>query len=97
MNKTIISIEVQDNGDKEATIIVRGELNHQIMFEEKFDYKDKEKHPLRLHLQKEQFMNIYPKLNNSLGILCVRKLLNGITQRSNMKVNPDYRNIEKKK
>lgn len=43
MNKTIISIEVQDNGDKETTIIVRGERNNQIMFEEKFDYKDEEK------------------------------------------------------
>ncbi len=38
MNKTIISIEVQDNGGKEATIIERGERNNQIMFEEKFDY-----------------------------------------------------------
>ena len=40
MNKTIISIEVQDYGDKKATIIVRGERNNQIMFEETFDYKD---------------------------------------------------------
>ncbi|MBP7209694.1 MAG: hypothetical protein KBA02_00710 [Paludibacteraceae bacterium] len=29
MNKTIISIEVQDYGDKEAAIIVRGERNNQ--------------------------------------------------------------------
>lgn len=56
MNKTIISIEAQDNGDKEATIIVRGERNNQIMFEEKFDYKDEEKHPLRLHLLKDRFI-----------------------------------------
>ena len=39
MNKTIISIEVQDHGGKEANIIVRGERNNQIMFEEKFDYR----------------------------------------------------------
>ena len=43
MNRTIISIEVQDNGGKEANIIVRGERNNQIMFEEQFDYKDEEK------------------------------------------------------
>ena len=33
MNRTIISIEVQNNHDKEANIIVRGERNNQIMFE----------------------------------------------------------------
>lgn len=32
MNKTIISIEVQDYGGKEANIIVRGERNGLIMF-----------------------------------------------------------------
>jgi hypothetical protein len=57
MDKTIISIEVQDYGDKEATIIVRGERNNQIMVEEKSDHKDEEKHPLRLHLLKERFIN----------------------------------------
>ena len=56
MNRTIISIEVQDHGGKEANIIVRGERNNQIMFEEKFDYKDEEKHPLRLHLLKDRFI-----------------------------------------
>lgn len=51
MDKTIISIEVQDHGGKEANIIVRGERNNQIMFEEQFEYhKDEEKHSLRLHL-----------------------------------------------
>lgn len=45
MNRTIISIEVQEHGGKEANIIVRGEQNNQIMFEE-------QKHPLRLHLLK---------------------------------------------
>lgn len=38
MNRTIISIEVQDHGGKEANIIVRGERNNQIMFEEQSDY-----------------------------------------------------------
>lgn len=36
MNRTIFSIEVQDYGGKEANIIVRGERNNQIMFEETF-------------------------------------------------------------
>ena len=40
MNKTIISIEVQDEGDKEATIILKGERNGQKLFEEQFKYKD---------------------------------------------------------
>ena len=39
MNRTIISIEIEDYGHKEATIFVRGERNNQIMFEEKFDYR----------------------------------------------------------
>lgn len=95
MNRTIISIEVQDEGDKEATIIVRGERNNQIMFEEQFDYKDEEKHPLRLHLLKERFLVKFPKLGESLGILCIRKLFNDITIRSKMKVNPDYRTTDK--
>jgi len=34
MNRTIILIELQDHGSKEATIIVWGERNDQIMFEE---------------------------------------------------------------
>ncbi len=33
MNRTIISIELQDNGGTEATTIVKGERNNQIMFE----------------------------------------------------------------
>lgn len=45
MNRTIISIEVQDHGGKEATIIVKGERNNQILFEEQFEYKDEEKNP----------------------------------------------------
>lgn len=43
MNRTIFLIEVQDEGSKEATIIVKGERNSQILFEEKFSYKDEEK------------------------------------------------------
>lgn len=95
MNRTTISIEVQDEGDKEATIIVRGERNSQIMFEEAFSYKDEKKHSLRLHLLKERFIKTYPLLGESLGILCLRKLFNDITIRSRMKANPDYRNRKK--
>ena len=95
MNGTIISIEVQDDGDKAATIIVKGERNNQIMFEEQFDYKNEEKHPLRLHLLSERFHRKFPQLGDSLGILCIRKLFNDITIRSKMKANPDYRTIDK--
>lgn len=91
MNRTIISIEVQDNGGKEVNIIVRGERNNQIMFEEQFDYKNEEKHFLRLHLLKGRFKEKFPKLGESLGILCIRKLFNNIAIRSKMKANPDYR------
>ena len=91
MNRTIISIEVQDYGGKDAAIIIRGERNNQIMFEEQFDYKDEEKHPLRLHLLSERFHRKFPQLGNSLGIVCIRKLFNDITIRSKMKANPDYR------
>lgn len=91
MNRTIISIEVQDHGGKEANIIVRGERNNQIIFEEQFEYKDEEKHPLRLHLLSERFHRKFPQLGDSLGIVCIRKLFNDITIRSKMKANPDYR------
>ena len=50
MNRTIISIEVQDNGGKEDNIIFRGERNNQIMFEEQFDYKDEDKQIGRAHV-----------------------------------------------
>ncbi|MEG1555797.1 MAG: hypothetical protein RR356_03640 [Bacteroidales bacterium] len=95
MNKTIISIELQDEGGTEATIIVRGERNNQIMFEEQFEYKDEEKYTLRLHLLSERFHRKFPQLGDSLGILCLRKLFNDITIQSKMKVNPDYRIIDK--
>lgn len=81
MNRTIISIEVQDEGGTEATIIVKGERNNQIMFEEQFDYSDNEKHPLRLHLMKEQFINKYFAEGKSLGIMSIRKLFKNITER----------------
>lgn len=57
MNRTIISIEVQDKGDKEAAIIVTGERNNQILFEEQFEYEDEEKHFLRLHFLIDKFLN----------------------------------------
>ena len=59
MNKTIISIEAQDYGSKEVTIIVKGEYNNHIVFEERFEYKDEKQHPLRLHLLKECFLDKY--------------------------------------
>lgn len=59
MNRTIISIEVQDYGDKEASIIVRRKRNNQILFEEQFEYNDEEKHPLRLHFLIDKFLNNY--------------------------------------
>lgn len=92
MNKTIISIELQDNGGKEATIIVTGERNNQILFEEQFVYNDDNKHSLRLHLLIDKFLN-----NNgitqgeNMATPCITKLLSDIKLRSKMKVNPDYR------
>lgn len=93
-NRTTTSIEVQNHRVKEATIIVRGERNNQIMFEEQFDYNNKEKHSLRLHLLKERFMEEFPKHGESLDILCLRKLFNDITIQSKMKANCDYRVID---
>ncbi|MGE4308168.1 hypothetical protein [Bacteroides sp.] len=40
MNRTTISIEVQDKGGKEAIILVRDERNNQVLFEEQFKYED---------------------------------------------------------
>lgn len=91
MNKTIISIEVQDHGGKEANIIVRGERNNQIMFEEQFGYKDEEKHPLRLHLLKERFMNKDLAEGKNLGVMSIRKLFKDITERSKSVGVPDYK------
>lgn len=91
MNRTIISIEVQDNGGKEATIIVTGERNNQILFEEHFAYQDNDKHSLRLHFLIDKFLN-----NNgiskgeNMAIPSINKLLNDIKLRSKMKANADY-------
>lgn len=96
MNKTIISIEVQDNGGKEATIIVTGERNNQILFEEQFDYKDEEKHSLRLHFMIDKFLNNHGiAKGKNMSIPSISKLLNDIKLRSKMKANPDYRTIDK--
>ena len=96
MNKTIISIELQDNAGKEATIIVTGERNNQILFEEHFEYKDEEKHPLRLHFLIDKFLN-----NNgiakgeNMAIPSISKLFNDIKHRSKIKTNSDYTVREK--
>ena len=96
MNRTIILIEVQDNDGTDANIIIRGEWNSQIMFEEQFEYKE-EKHPLRLHLLKGQFMEKFPKLGDSLGIFCICEVCNDIAIRSKFVGVPDYRVIDKQK
>lgn len=95
MNRTIISIEIQDHGGKEANIIVRGERNNQIMFEEQFEYKDEEKHPLRLHLLKVRFLEKYFAEGKSLGVMSIRKLFNDITVRSKAVGISDYRTLDK--
>ncbi len=95
MNKTIISIELQDYGDKDATIIVRGERNNQIMFEEQFAYKDEEVHSLRLHLMKEEFMNKAFAGRKTLAVMSISKLFKDITERSKFIAIPDYRDRDK--
>lgn len=91
MNRTIISIEVQDNGGKEATIIVTGERNNQILFEEQFDYNDENKHPLRLHLLIDKFLNNHRiAKGENMAIPSISKLLNDIKLRSKIKTNADY-------
>lgn len=96
MNRTIISIEIQDYGGKEANIIVRGERNNQIMFEEQFEYKDEEKHPLRLHFMIDKFLNENGiAKGENMATPCITKLLNDIKLRSKIKVNADYRTIDK--
>lgn len=99
MNRTIISIEVQDEGGKEANIIVRGERNGQILFEELFKYHDEEKHPLRLHLLKEEYVEEgYRAEGKILGVMCIQKLLRDITHRSKYSINGyDYRTTDKSK
>lgn len=48
--------------------MVRGERKNQVMFEEKFNYKDEEKNPLSLHLLKERFMKKFPKIANNFTL-----------------------------
>lgn len=69
MNKTIISIKVQDHDSIEANIIVRGDRNNQIMFEEQFDYKDEEKHSFQLHLLSERLHRKFPNRYKSTGLI----------------------------
>ncbi|MDO5666017.1 MAG: hypothetical protein Q4G63_12290 [Bacteroidia bacterium] len=91
MNKTIISIEVQDNGGKDATIIVTGERNNQILFEEQFDYNDENKHSIRLHFLINKFLNGNGiAKGENMAIPSISKLLNDIKLRSKMKANVDY-------
>ena len=54
MNKTIISIEIQDEGSKDAEIIVIGERNQKILFQEKFVFNS-EDYPLRLHILSDEY------------------------------------------
>ena len=68
MNRTIISIEVQDESDRKTIIITRGERNSQMMFEETFSYKDEKKHSLRLNLLKERLFYGTPAKNSQLSL-----------------------------
>ncbi|MFV0418337.1 MAG: hypothetical protein ACK5KT_06370 [Dysgonomonas sp.] len=79
MNRTIISIDVQDNGAKGSTIIVKGECNNQILFKEQFEYKDEEKHSLRLHFLIDKFLNGNGVAKGeNMAIPNINKLLNDI-------------------
>jgi len=83
MNKTIISVEIQDNGSKAATITVTGERSNQILFEEQFEYEDEEKHPLRLHFLIDRFLNGNGiAKGENIATTCISKLLNDIKLRS---------------
>ena len=68
MNRTIISIEVQDESDRKTIIITRGERNSQMMFEETFSYKDEKKHSLRLNLLKERLFYGTPAKNSQFSL-----------------------------
>ena len=93
MNETIIKIKILDDGSNDATIIVTGERNRTFMFEEEFAYADKEKPILRLHYLKQRALK-YPELCGKLSIVCIRKILNGLS----LKVSPqEYPIIERLK
>lgn len=80
---------------EKSTIIVKGERNNQMLFEERFEYKDEEKHPLRLNLLKERFMEEYFAEGKSLGIMGIRKLFKDIVERGKSVGVTDYRTIDK--
>ena len=65
------------------------------MFEEQFEYKDEEKHPLSFHLLKRRFMDKCIVEGKSLGVMSVRKLFRDITERSKFVDVPSYRTIDK--
>lgn len=65
------------------------------MFEEQFEYKDEEKHPLSFHLLKRRFMDKCIVEGKSLGVMSVRKLFKDITERSKFVDVPSYRIIDK--
>lgn len=65
------------------------------MFEEQFEYKDEEKHPLSFHLLKRRFMDKCIVEGKSLGVMSIRKLFKDITERSKSVGVPDYRVKEK--
>lgn len=74
MNRTIISIEQTDGGGKEGTIVVSGERNGCILFEEHFDVSAKD-NLLNLFILQEELPP-----DKSLATKCLSKLLNDIKQ-----------------
>lgn len=96
MDRKIISIELQNNGGKEATIRVRWERNNQIFFEVHFDHQDDNKRSLQLHL----FIDKYPRgvaKGKDMATIYIRKLLKDITERSHIKFNAGYQLRDKGK
>ena len=83
MNRTIVSIEVLDEGGKEATIIIKGERNDKTLFEERFSYNDDKEPSLRLHLLKERLLKdgLISK-GKYLSTECISKLFDDIADRS---------------
>lgn len=53
-------------------------VDSQILFEELYKYHDEEKHPLRLHLLKEEYVEEgYRAEGKILGVMCIQKLFKG--------------------
>ena len=69
-------------------------VGKKILFQEKFVFNS-EDYPLRLHILSNEYHQRYPQLGASLGLLCIRKLLDDIEKRSVMNGTPDYRVIDK--